>query len=148
MILIGGDFFPLEDGTLLQGDLLRFFDPTLQALIKRAESIVVNLEGPVTNSARAIPKCGPNMKLPKQVISAARNIGVNAFSLANNHIWDFGERGLSDTIDELERLNCKHWGASCDPNNVHCAEFFSLGDKSLAILSIAEHEFSVASELP
>lgn len=50
----------------------------------------------------------------KSSCSATREIseaGFDIVSLANNHIMDFGERGLNDTIDCIKSLNLSYVGA-------------------------------------
>lgn len=40
-----------------------------------------------------------------------KEMGFNVVSLANNHVWDLGEKGLKNTIDVLNRNGIKYCGA-------------------------------------
>ena len=55
----------------------------------------------------------------KSIPEAARSLnsaGFNVLSLANNHIMDYGEQGLRDTISELKRYDIDSVGAGLDIN--------------------------------
>lgn len=39
-----------------------------------------------------------------------KELGINAVSLANNHVYDFGRKGVEETISELDRLNILWYG--------------------------------------
>lgn len=146
MILIGGDFAPI--GTC--ADNLRDLDRTaftgpLADLIAKARHVVVNLECPVTEVGTPITKCGINMRAAPAALAAAKAAGIDCFSLANNHIFDFGQPGLEDTFACLEQNGCTHWGAGLQADQVRPSMVLMLGEKRIGFLSIAEHEFSIAS---
>lgn len=76
----------------------------------RPDARLINLETAVTTSDDAEPK-GINYRMnPKNapVITAA---GVDCCVLANNHIMDWGEAGLVETLDTLHRAGVKTAGA-------------------------------------
>jgi len=45
-------------------------------------------------------------------------LNISAVSLANNHIYDFGNNGISRTIQCLDKLMIKHTGAGINPEQV------------------------------
>ncbi|MBK6315499.1 MAG: CapA family protein [Blastocatellia bacterium] len=47
---------------------------------------------------------------PPQGADELANAGFDVVSTANNHAWDFGERALNETIDNLKRVNIAHVG--------------------------------------
>lgn len=47
---------------------------------------------------------------PPQGADELANAGFDVVSTANNHAWDFGERALKETIDNLKRVNVLHAG--------------------------------------
>lgn len=145
MILIGGDFVPTGDyyDNLKSGRPI--FGPRLKAMVDRAAHVVVNLECPITTKKRPIIKCGPNLKAMPDVLSLAIEAGIDHYSLANNHIYDFGQDGLTETIECLRQANCVHWGAATSRSNLRSEVILNAQDKRVGILSIAEHEFSIAT---
>ena len=40
----------------------------------------------------------------------SRNAGVTAVTVANNHLLDFGEKGVNNTLDEIRKFGIKPSG--------------------------------------
>jgi poly-gamma-glutamate synthesis protein (capsule biosynthesis protein) len=55
----------------------------------------------LTDSDGAIRKMGPNLKGPPVSARTLRQAGVTDCALANNHVLDFGQQGLKDTVAAL-----------------------------------------------
>lgn len=80
------------------------FCEKLKDLIDNADYNIINYEAPVTPECpKPVSKSGPSLSQP--VYSAAWLIenGFNVFSLANNHIMDYGTAGLKMTINAIEK---------------------------------------------
>lgn len=82
-------------------------------LMARHDAVVVNLESPVTDcdDKWPFPK-SYTYKMSRESLAALGSAGVDAVSLANNHVYDYGARGLADTLDNLEGEGIRHFGAS------------------------------------
>ncbi|NOX88077.1 MAG: CapA family protein [Calditrichaeota bacterium] len=77
---------------------------------KQADISVINLEDPLTNATEPAEK--PYVfKAPPYYIEILKRGGVDLVSLANNHIYDYGEAGLLETIELLEHAGIKYIGA-------------------------------------
>lgn len=59
----------------------------------------------------------PKMNISEQMMDRfqAGGQGIDYFSTANNHCYDYGEQGLLDTLDCLERRRALHSGTSRTP---------------------------------
>jgi poly-gamma-glutamate capsule biosynthesis protein CapA/YwtB (metallophosphatase superfamily)/Tfp pilus assembly protein PilF len=91
---------------------LRYVAP----LIRRAQVAFGNLESPLTKRAKRAPSKGPGggsiyLKGNPDYAFLLTEAGFDVLSLANNHIMDYGEQGLADTINYLEQEGIKHAGA-------------------------------------
>jgi poly-gamma-glutamate capsule biosynthesis protein CapA/YwtB (metallophosphatase superfamily)/Tfp pilus assembly protein PilF len=94
---------------------LRFVAP----LIGRARIAFGNLESPLTKRAKRIPTKGPRggsiyLKGNPDYAFILTEAGFDVLSIANNHIMDYGEQGLTDTIYYLEQEGIEHVGAGPD----------------------------------
>jgi poly-gamma-glutamate capsule biosynthesis protein CapA/YwtB (metallophosphatase superfamily) len=94
---------------------LRYVAP----LISRAQVAFGNLESPLTKRAKRAPSKGPGggsiyLKGNPDYAFLLTEAGFDVLSLANNHIMDYGEQGLADTIYYLEQEEIKHAGAGPD----------------------------------
>lgn len=73
---------------------------------------ILNLEGCIYNKKKnPIEKRGPNLSSSTLTIDVLKKLNVIGVCLANNHIMDFGDLGLKETIEILDKNNIMHTGA-------------------------------------
>jgi len=120
---------------------------SLYNVFQKADIISVNLECPLTKSNTSIEKNGPNLRALPETLFGIKALGSSVVGLANNHIFDFGEEGLSDTLSLLSDNDMPYVGVG---NNSHEAahSIYVLEKKGFRIgfYACAEHEFSIATE--
>jgi poly-gamma-glutamate synthesis protein (capsule biosynthesis protein) len=87
------------------GDALAEFDRV------RPDLRVLNLETAVTTSAAVWPAKGINYRMHPRNVGCLAAIGPAVFSLANNHVLDFGYGGLEETLTTLARAGLAVAGA-------------------------------------
>ncbi len=84
-------------------------------ILKQGDIVFANLEESITSSQKGltpIDKGGKYvLKNEPEAIEGIKYAGFNLFSLANNHILDYYEKGLLDTIDVLDKNGIVHAGA-------------------------------------
>jgi poly-gamma-glutamate capsule biosynthesis protein CapA/YwtB (metallophosphatase superfamily) len=83
-----------------------------------ADVTVVNLESPITTGGTRIPK-PYNFRMRPRFLSALTAGGIDIVSIANNHIYDYGPRGLLDTISYLDSVGVRHVGAGRNSLEAH-----------------------------
>jgi len=116
----------------------------LSAMIRNADLSITNLECPLTLSNAAIKKIGPHLKASPAMASLLRDAGFNLVTLANNHIYDYGQQGLSDTLDALQKNGLPYVGAGLSLQDAVKTFFTELKNIKLAIVNFAEIEYSSA----
>jgi poly-gamma-glutamate synthesis protein (capsule biosynthesis protein) len=80
---------------------------------RRPDIRIVNLETSVTTSDNHEPK-GINYRMNPANIACLLAGDIDCCLLANNHVLDWGQRGLLETLDTLERSGLRHAGAGRD----------------------------------
>src|SRR5258706_51637 len=68
------------------------------------------------------------------LIAGLANAGIDWVSLANNHIADFGDQGILDTLQNLDRWGIAHGGAEADLDSARAPSLLQAGGTSVAIL--------------
>ncbi len=86
------------------------FGPT-RDILGVGDVVVGNLEGPLTVSDEVFVEKAFVLKASPDIAAALADAGFNVLTLANNHIMDYGYRGLADTLDALEGHKLGHAGA-------------------------------------
>lgn len=146
-ILIFGDICPDNDYKELFGrNKAQVFDTEIRQMISDADFVVGNLECPATKEKEAITKCGPSLKAEPEDIAYLKELGFDAFSLANNHILDYGEKAVKDTIECCESNELMHFGAGQNAADAAKPIVTEIKGKKIGFISFAEAEFNLAGE--
>lgn len=147
-LLIGADLVPTKSNYELfeTGDIDTLLGKELKKCIREAEYKIFNLEVPLTNTERPIPKCGPNLIAPTRTIAFYKKIGVNALTLANNHCFDQGSSGLESTCKTLREAGITCFGAGKDLNKASEPHYFDFAGKRIGVYACCEHEFGFATK--
>jgi len=77
-------------------------------LLREADIAFGNLEHPITS--RGAPRGGISLRGRPDVTGGLGDAGFDVLSLANNHIADYGEEGVLDTMAYLESEGIAHVG--------------------------------------
>jgi len=106
--------------------------PTLRA----ADLAFLNLECAVSTRGTAEHKTYTFRGDPSAVVGA-RNAGVDVFSLANNHVLDYGVDAFYDTIRAVHDAGIKTTGAGRNLAEAQAPAVFSVGGRTVAFLGIS-----------
>jgi poly-gamma-glutamate capsule biosynthesis protein CapA/YwtB (metallophosphatase superfamily) len=75
---------------------------------------IVNLETAVTTSDDYWPGKGIHYRMHPANVGCLSAAGLDCCVLANNHVLDWGYRGLADTLSTLDSAGLRHAGAGAD----------------------------------
>lgn len=117
------------------------FGPLHQSIID-SDLAIFNLEGPITDEENPLPKTGPALKMRTDAARFLQAAGFDIAALANNHIFDFGVKGLRQTLAELGTAGLAYLGAGLSPTAAAVAHTASIDGETLGILNFAENEWS------
>lgn len=142
-ITIGGDFCVTVPYTNTH-----LFSQELKELFNQSDLNIVNLECPVIeiDNGEKILKTGPHLSTNISIFDLFNQINIHAVTLANNHILDFGVKGLESTIIGCHKNNIITTGAG---NNLKEASKPAIVERNgikIALINFCEHEFSIATE--
>jgi len=146
-IIITGDFCPHK--RVEQAFLKKEFENVFNGIDKIAEDCdlsITNLECPLTLSNIPIVKTGPNLKAHPDCINGIKFGGFNVVTLANNHIMDYGEQGLIDTINACNKTNIHFVGAGANIQEAEEPLYLKVRNKKIAIVNFCENEWSIAEK--
>lgn len=79
-------------------------------LIKQHDLFVGNLETTVTFEHKAVAGSRDTYWCIPEAIKAVKDAGFSVVSLANNHLYDFGEEGVNATLAELQKNKLPYFG--------------------------------------
>lgn len=147
-ILIGADLVPTSRNIDLfaSGDTLTLLGDDLNNILQNADYRIFNLEVPLTDREKPIPKCGPNLIAPTKCFAGYKAMHVDLLTLANNHILDQDQQGLESTCSVLDAAGIAYTGVGQTPEEAAKPFIFECDGKRIGVYACAEHEFSVVTE--
>ncbi|MCM1135465.1 MAG: CapA family protein [Clostridium sp.] len=141
-----GDFL-LDDEYAIMVNLLsrggRIEDGVSEALLENmrgADVMVINNEFPYTNRGTATEDKKFTFRADTDTVHYLHDIGADVAILANNHIYDFGEIGLLDTLETLEGAEIPGVGAGRNIEEASAPLYFIINDMKIAIVAATQIE--------
>ena len=77
--------------------------------------------------------------LPKDA-GFLRTLGIDMVSVANNHVFDYGEQGFLDTLDALHAAGISYSGGGRNLTEASAVRYVVTGGRKIAIVSATEIE--------
>ena len=147
-ILIGADLVPTRSNIDLfaSGDTQTLLGEELNNILQNADYRIFNLELPLTDWEKPIPKCGSNLIAPTKCVEGYKAMHVDLLTLANNHILDQDQQGLESTTIVLDEAGIAYTGVGQTPEDASKPYIFECDGKRIGVYACAEHEFSIVTE--
>ena len=117
----------------------------VKGIVASCDHAMVNLESPVTDSNRPILKKGPCLKNNPSAFNIINYCGFDVVTLANNHLKDFGETGVTDTLDQCKQHSLIVVGGGRSVNEARRPILLKNDDLTVGVINACEHEFSIAT---
>ena len=129
-----------------------WFWGTALPLLQGADAVLANLECALTDQLvpwTRTPKVF-RFRAEPAAVAVLKAANVRFVSLANNHILDYEEKGLLDTVRHLDAAGILHAGAGRDLAAARTPALLKLGPVTLGILAMTDNEpaFAAGRERP
>lgn len=108
----------------------------LQSLFNKCDLVSINLEAPITTCRSKIEKAGPCIYQSDKCVSLLKEWGVTLVNCANNHIMDYGEVALNETLNSLSEFVV--FGAGMNFEQAYQLKKVILNNRTIGFLSFAE----------
>lgn len=132
-----------------KGSLYPFQD--VKSLIEGVDYAVMNLETAVTTKNEVYEKQF-NFKTDPVALEGIRDAGFDLMSLANNHIMDYKEVGLLDTMEYIKKAGLSYIGVGKDSQEAYSAKRILIKGKTVSFLAFSHvlpsYEWYVGEEKP
>lgn len=135
-IIIGGDVMLarwVEQKSLKAGGWTSLFDKVRDTL-KKPNCTIVNLESPIKGEKPQTQINSLIFAAKPESVEALTDGGIDAVTLANNHITDQGQAGLAETQAKLNENKIAYSGADADANKAKQAKILTCGDVKVGLI--------------
>ncbi|RZK27005.1 MAG: CapA family protein [Flavobacterium sp.] len=143
-LFIGGDV-----GITDNDNSIKTVNESLKKKLTNSDFNIFNLECPITTATNedAILKSGPHIRGNASCNSVLlKDLSTNLVTLANNHILDYGPKGLHDTLDFCKSINIDTVGVGVSRQAAQQQSHrINVKDRKIAFINFAENEWSSAT---
>lgn len=138
-----GDLCPINrvGEAIIKDDLSKFSN--IRELLSGKDLVIANLECPLTNSNERIKKNGPNLKGHPKTVNLLEYLNIGVTALANNHILDYGEKGLADTLIALKNSGIECVGAGLTEKEAKTPFIKTINGIRICLINVCEKEFNI-----
>jgi poly-gamma-glutamate synthesis protein (capsule biosynthesis protein) len=112
------------------------FDSSVKKILKDNDYNVINLEGPVYEGI--FKKKGIEVSSPTKSIKYLLDNNLNVFNLANNHILDYSELGLTSTLEKSKFHGALTFGLNSTNQYGSKTIFIEKGNIKIALIGLLQ----------
>lgn len=113
---------------------IQYLFANISSFIKSYDIAFANLECPLSDRGKAVGNLYSFRADPKYA-DGLKNSGFTLFSLANNHIFDYGKDALMDTITNLNKNSLDIAGAGLNQNEARAPKLIKKNDLTFAFFA-------------
>ena len=118
----------------------------IKDVLNSADYRVVNLECPFLQGQSPTEKSGPLLNAAPETAQLLKEGRFDLVTLANNHIFDHGDNGISSTLRICREHNIATVGAGLTLQDAQKTYYTKIKDRNVAFINFAENEFNTASD--
>jgi len=117
-------------------------------LLESVNVSVCNLESPLTDDGTPHPTKQIVFRSSPENASALTYAGFEMVSLANNHVWDYMDPGMIETMDVLDQQGILHTGAGMDCILARQPAYITRNGIRIALIGLCNRTGRADGELP
>jgi poly-gamma-glutamate synthesis protein (capsule biosynthesis protein) len=111
--------------------------PALKKYFADGDLNIFNLETAITAETKKEEK-EYNFKTDLSFLRALRSAGFNVATVANNHSYDFGEKGFLGTLQALDKAGIKYVGGGVNSAIAYQGQVFTFKGIRIGVLGLAK----------
>ena len=109
-------------------------------LLNQSEITIANNEFTISNNGEKLPNKYYTFKATPERLKIYKEMGVDLVTLANNHIYDFGEVAFQDSLKSLEENDIPYIGAGRNIEEATAPFYFIANGYKIAFLNATRAE--------
>ncbi|MBP3421819.1 MAG: CapA family protein [Lachnospiraceae bacterium] len=108
--------------------------------MKQADILMVNNEFTYSDRGAPLPEKAFTFRSRPENVNLLHEMGVDIVSLANNHVYDYGEDALFDTLDILHEADIPYVGAGRNLDEAKAPYYYKINGRTIAFVSATQVE--------
>jgi poly-gamma-glutamate capsule biosynthesis protein CapA/YwtB (metallophosphatase superfamily) len=109
----------------------------ISAVLRSADFTAVNSETAITNGGTPQPKTY-HFRAPANAFTALRDAGVDLVTMANNHVLDYGQAGLADTLAAARAARFPYVGIGVNAAAAWAPYVITIKGVKIAVIGVSQ----------
>lgn len=144
-ISVAGDLCLEEDGYVIDkydevNDLEQCISPEILEITRSADIFCLNHEYTVSDRGEALEGKYYTFRAKPERMKLLNEMGTDLVFLANNHIYDFGEEAMLDTMDHLDEAGIRYTGGGRDLDEAKKPSYFIINGMKIGFVAASNAE--------
>ncbi len=141
-----GDVGLIEDTAMTQkideteNGLSGCLSEELRNQLSSVDLMMFNNEFCYTDRGTPLPQKDYHFRCNPKYVSELQKLGIDYVSLANNHVYDYGEEGLTDTLQTLKEAEIPYIGAGENIDEASKPLYYILNGRKIAVVAATQIE--------
>lgn len=114
--------------------------PELIQIMQDADIMCLNNEFTYSTNGSPMPNKAYTFRANPKRVEVLQELGVDVVTLANNHVYDFGEQALLDTFSTLEEAGIEYFGAGRTLEDAMRPVYYEVDGKTIAFVGASRAE--------
>ena len=147
-VCVAGDLCLEEDGFVIDkydevDDLGACISPEILELTGNADIFYLNHEYTVSDRGEALAGKLYTFRAKPERMALLEEMGTDLVSLANNHIYDYGEEGMLDTLDYLDKAGIPYVGGGRNIKEAGRPVYFIINGMKIGFVAASNAELTL-----
>lgn len=134
------NWYSMKKARKLKNGIEGCFSDSIKKELTSADITVVNNEFTYGNGGNPIEGKDYVFQAKEDTVKYLSILGTDVVTLANNHVFDYGEEGLTNTIKVLKNAGIETVGAGENIDEASATKFFIVKGRMIGIISATEIE--------
>lgn len=122
------------------GGIYDCISPELAEVMQAADIMCLNNEFTYSTGGAPLPGKAYTFRADPERVEVLGQLGVDAVTLANNHVYDYGEAALLDTFTVLEEAGVPYFGAGRTLEEAMQPLYLEVEGKTIALVAASRAE--------
>ncbi len=114
--------------------------PELVEVMQNADIMCLNNEFTYSTGGSPLPGKAYTFRAKPERVEVLKQLGVDAVTLANNHVYDYGKKALLDTFSVLEEAGIPYFGAGKNLEEAMSPLYLEVDGKTIALVGASRAE--------
>ena len=147
-VTVAGDLCLEEDGFVIDkydevNDLEACISPEILDITQNADVFYLNHEYTVSNRGEALAGKLYTFRAKPERMALLEEMGTDLVSLANNHIYDYGEEGMLDTLHYLDEAQIPYVGGGRNIGEAGRPVYFIINGMKIGFVAASNAELTL-----